>query len=175
MQRTNSELQNRLTNQEEQLKETQVNLKNLANNIGEKLAVMLYNALVDYNYSFLLFIVPIGFIYTQLPNQPEPHLLWDSAIWSDISSQYAGLFFRVLGGGSQTFNFTQAEQSPRITQVDLVVNAGRRNSINLPSTNVISTGVQTLIYPNLWGLRFVQSAGEVRPRNSAVRIWIRTA
>lgn len=53
--------------------------------------------------------VPIGFIYVQLSEQQEPHHLWPNMIWSDVSFQYAGLFFRVLGGDSAHFNVTQEE------------------------------------------------------------------
>ena len=38
--------------------------------------------------------IPIGLIYTQLPNQSEPQILWPLLKWTDITEQYAGLFFR---------------------------------------------------------------------------------
>lgn len=37
-------------------------------------------------------IVPIGFIYTQLPHQPEPPQIWPTVIWHDVSAEYDGLF-----------------------------------------------------------------------------------
>jgi hypothetical protein len=40
----------------------------------------------------------IGFIYTQIPDQPEPYTLWPRVEGRDITSEYAGLFFRAEGG-----------------------------------------------------------------------------
>jgi hypothetical protein len=53
--------------------------------------------------------IPIGFIYSQLPGQPEPKTICPTFQWSDKSSQYSGLFFRVLGGNSARFNAIQDE------------------------------------------------------------------
>lgn len=132
-------------------------------------------------YKFFLishcnYIVPIGFIYVQLSDQPEPHNLWESMIWSDISAEYAGLFFRVLGGGSAHFNVTQAESSPRLSQVESYSMNPRRVSIDIPSngwSQAISAGSPPGLFVNWWGLRFFQSTDELRPRNKAVRIWKR--
>lgn len=124
--------------------------------------------------------VPVGFIYVQLPNQPEPYLLWDTVNWIDVTSEYAGLFFRVLGGGSQQFGVTQAANSPRLTHVNhltmtgirelVTISADDRFSDPITSGPVAPPGIPTT---NYWGLRFSQSSDEVRPRNTAVRIWKR--
>lgn len=126
------------------------------------------------------FIVPIGFIYVQLSNQPEPSSLWPKTQWDNISSTYAGLFFRVLGGTSAAFGQTQNENSPRISEIQNVIVNGQHH-INvaadgewtLPlwtgSDSYCLTGTTTCY----WSTKYRQSAGEVRPRNQAIQIWKR--
>ncbi len=158
-----------------QLNDTQVTLSNLQNSLGGEMRnVTFVNATYNLHFPFN-FLVPIGFIYVQLPDQPEPHHLWESFTWSDISSQYAGLFFRVLGGGSEQFNVTQAEGYPKITQIQTNSLSPRRFDITIPSSGWslgISTGAPT-VFTTDWALRFFQSNPEVRPRNKAVRVWKR--
>lgn len=126
-----------------------------------------------------MFLVPVGFIYVQLQNQPEPARLWVTTAWREITAEYAGLFFRAVGQGSAAFGNIQAENSPRLTNIsgpfgfnnftgtiDVQVNANGQQSTTLPVTG--SLGSPT------WGIRVQVSSGEVRPRNTAMRIWIRT-
>ncbi len=117
-------------------------------------------------------LVPVGFIYTQLPGQGDPYDIWGFTMWwTEITTDYAGLFFRVLGGGSAQFNVTQAENSNRL----LSVNTG--HTINTWTVDVPRTGAYSEVVASgsttAWGLRFAVSGGEVRPRNTAVRIWKR--
>ncbi len=37
--------------------------------------------------------------------------------WIEITSEYAGLFFRVLGGGSEYFGVKQEKSAPRLIKV----------------------------------------------------------
>lgn len=80
-----------------------------------------------------LITVPIGFIYTQLPNQPTPYQIWAFTTidnWQDISEQFADAFFRVDGINAQDFEnqtSAQAEQLPNVRGV--VGNAHRQNDI----------------------------------------------
>jgi hypothetical protein len=62
-------------------------------------------------------LVPISFIYVQLPSQPAPETLWPMVEWKDVTSDYAGLFFRAEGGGSAAFGSIQYENSPRLIEV----------------------------------------------------------
>lgn len=131
-----------------------------------------------HNLHFISFetLVPIGYIYVQLPNQSEPQHLWESMTWTDISSQYAGLFFRVLGGSSEQFNVEQAQNSSRISQVESINLNPRRSLVNIPASGwslAVSSGSPPGLFVTGWGVRFFQSAAEVRPRNKAVRIWKR--
>lgn len=97
-------------------------------------------------------------------------------IWTDVSSQYAGLFFRVLGGGSEQFNVEQAQDGPRISQIESVNLNQRRSTINMPTSGwslSVSSGSPPGLFVAGWALRFFQSTAEVRPRNKAVRVWKR--
>lgn len=49
-------------------------------------------------------IIPEGFVYVQYSGQPTPKELWPWYKWSNISSDYAGDFFRAEGGDASTFN-----------------------------------------------------------------------
>ena len=47
-------------------------------------------------------ILPVGFVYWQLPGQKAPGEFL-AGNWVDITSQYAGLFFRAAGGNGLNF------------------------------------------------------------------------
>ena len=53
--------------------------------------------------------LPTGYIYIQFPNQLAPQDLWPGTEWTNVSSQFAGLFFRAEGGNASAFgNGTQS-------------------------------------------------------------------
>jgi hypothetical protein len=124
--------------------------------------------------SNLCISVPVGFIYTQLPDQDHPEDIWPQVEWADITEKYAGQFFRVEGGASAAFGTIQAASSPRVTQVK----EGAYNSTNVVLkegewSEHVFTGANaggTLI-----GLSFYTSKNETRPINQAVRIFKRGA
>ncbi len=123
-----------------------------------------------------IFVVPVGFIYSQLPGQAEPSKIWPNLKWSDVSAEYAGLFFRILGGGSGQFNAIQEENSPRLTEVRTLFH-GYNNEVHIgvQANNDWSADVHT---GNAYGnapifLGFKLSSGEVRPRNKAIKVWKR--
>lgn len=120
--------------------------------------------------------VPIGYIYVQLPGQQGPHSIWNNLYWMDVSHEYAGLFFRTIGGGSEQFEVIQEENSPKLEQVNTVQippNKYVTVSTNGTWSAAVSTGAADIGSTDVWGLRFALSKGEVRPRNTAVRIWKR--
>lgn len=128
------------------------------------------------NYVLLILLVPIGFIYVQLSGQPEPSNIWPTVTWTEITSEYAGLFFRALGSGSASFGYIQAENSPRLTEVSNTLVGSVFNDLQIPVnggwSSWISTGSTSAV--SHWALQFLVSTGEVRPRNSAIRIWKRS-
>jgi hypothetical protein len=119
--------------------------------------------------------VPIGFIYVQLPNEKSPTEIWPWMTWKDITSAYAGLFFRAEGGNSVTFGNIQEENSPRLSKVQNFNGYERTNSTDIQpgnwSPHIYSGGNSN---GTLQSLAFFVSSGEVRPRNMAIRVWKRT-
>ncbi|KAH9399995.1 hypothetical protein TYRP_001549 [Tyrophagus putrescentiae] len=54
--------------------------------------------------------VPIGFIYVQLPKEKSPQEIWSSELkWTDISTTYESIFFRVAGNQAAAFGTVQEE------------------------------------------------------------------
>ena len=47
-------------------------------------------------------ILPVGFVYWQLPGKKAPGDMF-AGTWTNISSQFAGLFFRAEGGNAAEF------------------------------------------------------------------------
>ena len=126
--------------------------------------------------------VPRGFLYTQLPEQSSPEEIWPHLNWTEVTEQYAGLFFRAEGNTSEPFGQVQhANQSTISTfstrtsggndqipyQVDHFIDASYGwNSINWTR----SDGLKLPFYA--MGVHI--TTGDVRPVNTAVRIWKRT-
>jgi hypothetical protein len=109
--------------------------------------------------------LPIGFIYFQLRGQPEPKELFDG-VWENISSDYAGLFFRVEGGNAAPFgeNQSQSIQAHAHTYINnrfgVIGQSGNYFNMstitNQANENTGSTG-----------------SVETRPVNTTIRVWIR--
>lgn len=59
-------------------------------------------------------VMPVGSVYVRFKGQPAPNTLWGGT-WQNISSQYAGEFFRAEGGDAAPFGQSQAEGLPNIT------------------------------------------------------------
>ncbi len=99
--------------------------------------------------------------------------------WIEISSEYSGLFFRVLGENSAPFGETQNDSSPRLIEV-------RSYGVYPPNYNhivdIVADGnwSENLFSGSFTGgysyaNNFKVSSGEVRPRNKAVRVWKRSS
>jgi len=61
--------------------------------------------------------IPIGFTYVQLSHEKALSEIWPTMVWNDVSTAYAGVFFRVEGGTSAHFGEVQTEAAPRLTSV----------------------------------------------------------
>lgn len=115
--------------------------------------------------------VPIGFIYVQLSEQPDPATLWPTVQWRDITSHYAGLFFRAEGSGSKKFNHGEQEENlPRIISVEPMSVKARTRTVPVHHTALLTKEYQQQ-FP--WSVKVSYSEEEVRPRNKAVRVWTR--
>lgn len=103
----------------------------------------------------------------QLPSQPDPKSLWPSVGWKDVTSDYAGLFFRAEGGGSLPFGSLQESSSNKI----LIQHNNTTSPIGYISDGVISalSGTPSTTYS------LFSKNEEIRPRNKAVRIWKRSS
>ena len=145
--------------------------------------------------------VPIGFIYLQLPGKEQRDKLWPSTEWEDISERYAGLFFRVLGNGSEPFESVQNENYKKFLSFYFTSLIG----LNYSDTIIKPNGIfvydqnklnQDIIVPPVLSieefesrnrglgfadndkvginyLHFRLSDDEIRPKNTAIKIWDR--
>jgi hypothetical protein len=135
--------------------------------------------------------VPIGYIYVQYPSQTAPALLWPWATWSNVSSSYAGDFFRAEGGDASAFE--SGEQAHQLqdhghsktesahthtTGENISSTSGGatpaiiRGTANLPGSFTLgSTTTGSVIgNPNSGN-----HGTETRPVNRTIRVWKRTA
>ena len=123
--------------------------------------------------------LPIGFIYTQLPRQQSPQELWPLMKWVDVTSEYAGLFFRAEGGDSRQFGKVQDDQTRRLTSVKSHSDGfdESNNKVEIVAgtrSPRIYTGAAFSGYVTTnWALSFKVSDDEVRPKNTAIRMWKR--
>lgn len=118
-------------------------------------------------------LIPIGFIYIQYKEQNSPAALWPNFTWADVTGEFAGQFFRALGGDSAGWNEVQSSCAPRISHIDNIGSNEYVHGISLPTD-----GWSARLFTGKWEVlgtatRFHVAGCEVRPINSAVRIWKR--
>ncbi len=131
-----------------------------------------------------LLTLPIGYIYTQLPGKLDPTGLGLVGLWTNISTQFAGNFFRVIGG--QAGPFDGSVQGDAIRNIE-----GSLHGNNVFRADPAYTGA---FYNDGWeaspaqgddgnvqqNIAFkaslvVPTASENRPINQTIQIWERTA
>lgn len=132
--------------------------------------------------------LPIGFIYFQLRGQATPDALFGTlGKWQDVSSTYAGEFFRAVGGNSGSFGATQTEGLPNITafiasdRLGLYVQEYSNGAVT--SSKAALAGAPATIEGGATQFEFnasrsnsiYGSSSHVTPYNSAVRIWKKIA
>ena len=141
------------------------NLTNNVNNLGKQVE------------SFHQDIIPINFLYTQLPNQSLPEQIWPQFQWKDVTQQYSGLFFRAEGEGSEKFGTIQSSNQSWISNsitYGCKLNEGGHDCVSgygVMKKNQWSDNVNVNHYSHY--LHFFTTDGEVRPKNTAIKIWIR--
>ncbi len=135
-------------------------------------------------------IVPVGFIYIQFAGQSTPDALFGGT-WENISSQFAGEFFRAEGGNAVEFGNSQKEGLPNIVGYysaseltekvkDVYATGCFFDAGNHPSSPYNADGEKDGA-PGMIGFdasRFNTIYGaskHVTPVNSTIRIWKRTA
>ncbi len=104
--------------------------------------------------------------------------------WTDISSEYEGVFFRVVGGGTGGFGVVQQENAPRLEMVHTGYDNYKIKELHGADTNNVSIPV-TGWSDGLWTgatsgtdvfINFKHTdTAEVRPKNMAIKVYKRTA
>ena len=129
--------------------------------------------------------IPIGFTYVQLPKDKPPSELWPSMTWADVSKDYEGVFFRVVGGDAASFGQLQQGNAPRLGTIhstlhgkdDINTYRGSPYNLTIPMSGW-SDGIFTGSYTgaNYYYMNFkLTDTGEVRPKNMAIKVYKRTA
>ena len=128
-------------------------------------------------------VMPVGSVYVQFRGQPAPNTLWGGT-WQNISSTFAGEFFRAEGGDAAAFGSSQPEGLP-FPYHDHSISFSGRYGMN--GTSITSPywgsgdrvrGSGTLTTPG-WGnfgngaTDIYGKSSHVTPKNSAIRIWKR--
>ena len=122
--------------------------------------------------------IPIGFIYTQLPNQLSPNEIWLNTNWTDITEEYSGLFFRAEGNGSESFGQIQQQSYPRISHITahgVVLNELVPRYYG-PFEVEVKEGDWTMVNATnqqLHSISFYQTSGDNVPLNTAIKVWKR--
>jgi hypothetical protein len=112
-------------------------------------------------------IMPIGFVYTQYPGKDSPIDLGLYGTWTNISSSFAGDFFRAEGGNASAF-----ESGEQADQNKAHVHGYYRlttNGTDWDEANGDSGGNDS--NPNTES----EGGNEARPVNKTIRLWERTA
>ena len=127
--------------------------------------------------------LPVGTVYVQYPDQSEPASIFGGT-WSNISSQYAGRFFRAEGGNAVAFGSGQAEGLPYMVHEHTYFAVGRfgMNGTNI-STPAWGSGdrakgsayayINTTNYKDVSGSGLYGKSTHVTPENMTIRIWKR--
>ena len=120
---------------------------------------------------------PIGFIYVQYSGQSDPTSLFGGT-WQNVSSSYAGRFFRAEGGSAAAFGSNQNGGLPTHNHV-INIAWGNGGSSSTPmvrgeADNDNLAGYKSFTTENAQGNSLYGAASEVRPINSTIRIWKRT-
>lgn len=132
--------------------------------------------------------MPVGSVYVQFSGQTDPTTLFGGT-WDNVSSTYAGLFFRAEGGDAATFGNTQAGGAPNISgeisSITIRATGPGTQSGALTKSNediaysgmgeTVNTGINRIGFDASQSNALYGSSTEVRPANSTIRIWKRTA
>jgi hypothetical protein len=124
---------------------------------------------------------PIGIVYMQYAGMAAPADLWGGT-WENISSTFAGRFFRAEGGNAAAFGSAQGDAIRNITGV--IANYAQQNGQQWFSgafyQNARNSYGGNGHTSGLWSIGFdvsrvVPTGVENRPINSTTRIWQRVA
>jgi hypothetical protein len=112
---------------------------------------------------------PIGSVYMQLPGYDAPGTLYPGTTWTDISSVFAGDFFRVAGGNASAF--ASGRQAQDIQPHGHFVPVCDANVTGAIYPRLASGGT---VYPVSVSTALA-GATETRPQNQTILVFVRTA
>ena len=126
-------------------------------------------------------VIPIGFIYTQFPNQSSPLEIWPNMNWTEVTDQYSGLFFRAEGSGSEPFGQIQQQNYSHISHitahgVEISEPVPRYDKKYGPFEFAVKEGDWTMVNATnkqLHSISFYQTSGDNVPLNTAIKVWKR--
>jgi hypothetical protein len=141
------------------------------------------------------YIFPIGKRVIQLPGESSPATLYTNQTWSNISSTFAGDFFRVEGGKANTYDSGEQEDAMQRITGDTNTQFATTTTTNPAgggdgALDMDNSGTNV---SNIGGSTYYRSAitfdsanstspnaaktddDETRPVNWTIRIWERTA
>ncbi len=121
--------------------------------------------------------IPVGFNYVQYPGESAPADIFGGE-WTNISAQFAGMFFRAEGGAAAVFGEAQGQGLPdhshtiysAFSLTSFIGGNGSTTDFVRPSNGGTNTATTAASTNNP-----IYAVGEVRPTNSTIRIWKRTA
>lgn len=123
-------------------------------------------------------LLAAGMVYVQFPGEKTPDELFGGT-WQNISSLFAGNFFRAEGGKANAFNTSAQIQMIQSHNHTLTINnavvtglSGENRNHGGLSNSYFVTGYS---YSNLSGSIGYTGGEETRPINRTIRIWRRTA
>jgi hypothetical protein len=114
--------------------------------------------------------LPIGATYLQLPSQSAPDDIF-TGTWSNISSSYAGDFFRAEGGNAASFGSSQGDENK---SHDHRLNMAKARAASPVSGSYDRAGFTSVQYTSSSMAPIRNSGGsEARPVNQTIRVWKR--
>ena len=153
------------------------------NQIIDNMVVSINGSGTDGNGNINIATIPVGFNYVQYPGESAPADLFGGE-WENISSQFAGQFFRCEGGNAAAFGGTQGGGAPNIqgtfgnsSTFQTVTGAFLSSSSGNGTVGGYSYAQGTVVvgFSAANSNAIYGAADEIRPANSTIRIWKRTA
>lgn len=130
----------------------------------------------------LKYSIPVGFTYIQFPGMQTPEEMGMKGTWTNVTANYAGLFFRAEGGDAGKFNDpAQTPGLPNITGTFTASDYGFKysgafyksdggNGIPNKAGGGATVGFEASRSNTIYG-----ASTEVRPINKSIRIWQKTS
>ena len=124
-------------------------------------------------------LIPLGFLYTQYPLHSSPIELWPNMGWLEVTNKFANLFFRAEGPQTEPFGIIQQANQSWISNI--ITGGYFKKSFN--HDNAVESSYPENKHGH-WTTLFMNQAFfdrielfttdcEVRPKNTAIKIWKR--